>query len=256
MNDLRGQVAMVAGASGGIGSAVALLLAECGADIALSCHANAARAGEVADSIVAMGRRVRLDTLDATDAGAARDWVAGTIAAFGKVDVLANCCGWSGAFQLFKDQDPAAWSRIIAIELTACFNLSHAVLHHMVARRRGRIITLGSDSSKTGLSGAAVTAAARGGVNAFSKSLARELGRYGVTVNVVCPGPTQTPVLDMLRAQGETGEKLVQGLIAAIPMKRVGTPREVAAAVAFLASEEGGFITGQAISVSGGLSMV
>ena len=256
MIDLRGRVALVAGASGGIGSTVALLLAECGADLALAYHSNRARAREVADAIAAMGRRVRLDALDATDATAAAEWVNGVIADFGQADVLANCCGWHGTFELFKDQDPGLWAGIIGIELTACLNLAHAVSGHMAARGRGRIVTIGSESGKAGLSGSAVSSAARGGVNAFSKSLARELGRHGVTVNVVCPGPTETPVLEALRAQGATGEKLVHGLIASIPMKRVGTPREVAAAVAFLASDEGGFITGQAISVSGGLTMM
>lgn len=255
MIDLSGQVALVPGGSGGIGSHVAELLAECGADIALGYHANAERAEQVAETIRAMGRKVRLDRLEATDLAASHAWAAAVLDEFGRLDILANCCGWNGPFGLFSAQDPAQWSRILAIELTACLNLSHAVVDHMVARRSGRIITIGSESGKAGLSGSAVSAAARGGVNAFSKSLAREVGRHAVTVNVVCPGPTETPVLDRLRAQGETGQKLVQGLVTSIPMKRVGTPREVAAVVAFLASGDGGFITGQAISVSGGLTM-
>lgn len=255
MIDLRGRVALVVGASGGIGSHVAEVLAECGADLVLAYHSNRSRAEEVATTIQVMGRRGVLHKVDATDVSAANALVTDALHAFGQIDILANCCGWNGAFQLFKDQDPTLWRQIIAVELTACLNLSHAVLENMIAKRSGRIITLASESGKAGLSGSAVSSAARGGVIAFSKSLAREVGRHAITVNVVCPGPTETPVLEMLRQQGATGQRLIEGLVASIPMKRVGLPREIASTIAFLASQEAGFITGQAISVSGGLTM-
>lgn len=256
MIDLQGRVALVAGGNGGIGRHVAEVLAECGANVAIGYHSNAAEAEAVAATIRAHGRRAEATRFDATDLASAKAWVSAAIGSFGKVDILANCCGWRGPFGLFKDQDPNDWSRIIAIELVACLNLSLAVVDHMIARRSGRIVTLGSESGKAGLSGSAVSSAARGGVNAFSKSLAREVGRHAVTVNVVCPGPTETPTLDALRAQGQTGQRLLDSLVASIPMKRVGLPREVATAIAFLASDEGGFVTGQAISVSGGLTMI
>jgi 2-hydroxycyclohexanecarboxyl-CoA dehydrogenase len=173
------------------------------------------------------------------------------------VDILANCLGWSGhtLFSLFTEQKPQMWKDCVQIELMAAIYLSDAVIHHMVGRGYGRIITVGSDSSKVGETGAAASSAARAGNNAFSKSLARETGRHGITVNTVCPGPTDTPILDKLASSGGTGEKIVAALVRSIPMKRIGTPREVANAVAFLASDAASYITGQAISVSGGLTM-
>jgi len=134
--------------------------------------------------------------------------------------------------------------------------LAHAVLPHMIARQSGRIITLGTDGAKSGQSGVAIACAGSAGAISFSKSLAREVGRYGITVNVICPGPTVTPVLDIMLSQDNVGAKLVEGAIKAIPLRRAGEAREVAAAFAFLASPGGSYITGQAISVSGGLTMM
>jgi 2-hydroxycyclohexanecarboxyl-CoA dehydrogenase len=141
------------------------------------------------------------------------------------------------------------------IEMMSLAYQAHAVIFHMIERRYGRIVTVGSDSSKVGESGAAMSAAARAGNNAFSKSLAREVGRFGITVNTVCPGPTDTPILDALQSSGDTGEKLVAKLKVLNAMKRIGTPQEVANAAVFLASDAASYITGQAISVSGGLTM-
>jgi 2-hydroxycyclohexanecarboxyl-CoA dehydrogenase len=137
----------------------------------------------------------------------------------------------------------------------AFVNLSHAVIGSMVRQGSGRILSIGSDGGKVGQSGAAVGSAAHGGLIAFAKALAREVGRFGVTVNIVCPGPTEGPTLEALRSRGNTGSKIVEEMIRRVPMKRAGTARELAATMAFLASEEGGYITGQAISVSGGLTM-
>jgi 2-hydroxycyclohexanecarboxyl-CoA dehydrogenase len=255
--DLSGRVALVPGASGGIGSSVAEVLAENGADVVLGYHSNRTRTDEVADTARALGRRVHVASLDASDADAIGAWVTEGIRALGQVDILANCVGFHGhnEFVLFIEQSPEHWRRIIDIELMACIHLSRAVVPHMIGRNYGRIVTVGSDSSKVGESGAAVSAAARGGNNAFSKSLAREVGRFGVTVNTVCPGPTDTPLLTALASSGDTGRKLVNKLVGLNAMKRIGTPREVANAVAFLASDGAGYITGQAISVSGGLTM-
>jgi 2-hydroxycyclohexanecarboxyl-CoA dehydrogenase len=203
------------------------------------------------------GRRAISRSLDATDPEAIRSWVDGAISEFGRVDILANCLGWKGhtSFVLFTQQERSAWRKCVDIELMAAIYLSDAVIHHMVANQYGRIITIGSDSSKVGETGAAASSAARAGNNAFSKALARETGRYGITINTVCPGPTDTPILDQLISSGDTGQKIVKALVKAIPMKRIGTPREVANVVAFLASDAASYVTGQAISVSGGLTM-
>lgn len=255
--DLSGRVAIVPGASGGIGSGVAEVLAECGADLFLGYGTNKARVEGVTEHARKLGRKVIAEPLDATDPAAIKAWVQKAIKDFGHVDILANCLGWKGhtSFVLFTKQDPTWWRKCVDIELMACIYLVDAVVHHMLERKYGRIITVGSDSSKVGETGAAASAASRAGNNAFSKSLAREIGRYGITVNTVCPGPTETPILDQLTSSGDTGEKIVAALIRSVPMKRVGTPREVANVVAFLASDAASYVTGQAISASGGLTM-
>jgi 2-hydroxycyclohexanecarboxyl-CoA dehydrogenase len=255
--DLSERVALVPGASGGIGGGVARLFAECGADVALAYRSNEADAKSALDHARALGRRARLDRLDAADLGAVRRWVDDVKREYGRIDILASGVGSraEGGFQLFSEQKPEAWNAIIASQLMAFVNLSHAVVGSMVQQGSGRILSIGSDGGKVGQSGAAVASAAHGGLIAFAKALAREVGRFGVTVNIVCPGPTEGPTLDALRAQGNTGSKIVEEMIRRVPMKRAGTARELAATMAFLASDEGGYITGQAISVSGGLTM-
>jgi 2-hydroxycyclohexanecarboxyl-CoA dehydrogenase len=255
--DLTGQFALVPGGSGGIGSHVAEVLAECGADIVVGYHSNSARAEEVVAKAQALGRRARADKIDATNYDAVKTWVDRNAAEFGMIDILATCVGWfERGFSLFQDQTPDQWPKMIAQQFWAQIYLAHAVLPHMIARKSGRIITLGSDGAKSGQSGVAVPCGGIAGVISFSKSLAREVGRYGITVNVVCPGPTQTPVLDIMLSQDNIGAKLVEGAIKNIPLKRAGEAREVAAAFAFLASAGGSYITGQALSVSGGLTMM
>ncbi len=255
--DLSGKVALVPGASGGIGSAVAEVLAECGADIIVGYRSNLTRAEEVVATAQALGRRARAEQVDITNYDAAKAWIDRTQGEFGRIDILATCIGWfDRGFTLFKDQKPEQWPTMMAQQFWGAVYLSHAVLPQMIARQAGRIITLGTDGAKSGQSGVAVACAGSAGVISFSKSLAREVGRYGITVNVVCPGPTVTPVLDIMLSQDNVGAKLVEGAIKAIPLRRPGEAREVAATFAFLASSGGSYITGQAISVSGGLTMM
>lgn len=255
--DLSGRFALVPGGSGGIGSHVAEVLAECGADIAVGYHSNPTRAEEVVAKAQSLGRRACAAKIDAADYDAVKSWVDRSTAEFGKVDILATCVGWfERGFSLFKDQTPDQWPKMIAQQFWAQIYLAHAVLPGMIGHKSGRIITLGSDGAKSGQSGVAVACGGVAGVISFSKSLAREVGRYGITVNVVCPGPTHTPVLDVMLSQADVGAKLVEGAIKHIPLKRAGEAREVAAAFAFLASEGGSYITGQALSVSGGLTMM
>lgn len=255
--DLAGQLALVPGGSGGIGSHVAEVLAECGADVIVGYRSNSTRAEEVAAKARALGRRARAEQVDVCDYEAAKAWVDRTHGEFGKIDILATCIGWfERGFTLFKDQKPEQWPAMMAQQFWGAIYLAHAVLPYMIARQAGRIITLGTDGAKSGQSGVAIACAGSAGVISFSKSLAREVGRYGITVNVICPGPIVTPVLDIMLSQDNVGAKLVEGAIKSIPLRRAGDPREVGAAFAFLASPGGSYITGQALSVSGGLTMM
>ena len=170
------------------------------------------------------------------------------------VDVLVNNAGWD-RFQNFVDTDPKEWEALIDINLRGPLNMHHLVLPQMLARGAGRIINISSDAARVGSSGESVYAACKGGMISFSKTLAREVARKGITVNVVCPGPTDTPILRGFLGEGEAGKKVYDALVRAIPMKRVGQPDDIPGIVAFLASDEAGFITGQVISVSGGLTM-
>ncbi len=170
------------------------------------------------------------------------------------VDVLVNNAGWD-RFQNFVDTKPEDWEALIDINLRGPLNMHHLVLPQMIARGSGRVINISSDAARVGSSGESVYSACKGGIISFSKTLAREVARRGITVNVVCPGPTDTPILRGFLGEGEAGKKVYDALVRAIPMKRVGQPDDIPGIVAFLASDEAAFITGQVISVSGGLTM-
>jgi 2-hydroxycyclohexanecarboxyl-CoA dehydrogenase len=171
------------------------------------------------------------------------------------VDVLVNNAGWD-RFQNFVDTEPKDWEALIDINLRGPLNMHHLVLPQMISRGSGRVINISSDAARVGSSGESVYSACKGGIIAFSKTVAREVARKGITVNVVCPGPTDTPILRGFLGEGEAGKKVYDALVRAIPMKRVGQPDDIPGIVAFLASDEAAFITGQVISVSGGLTMV
>ena len=170
------------------------------------------------------------------------------------IDVLVNNAGWD-RFQNFVDTDPKDWEALIDINLRGPLNMHHLVLPQMISRASGRVINISSDAARVGSSGESVYSACKGGIIAFSKTVAREVARQGITVNVVCPGPTDTPILRGFLGEGEAGKKVYDALVRAIPMKRVGQPDDIPGIVAFLASDEASFITGQVISVSGGLTM-
>lgn len=257
MIDLSGRVALIPGASGGIGRGVARVFAECGCDVALAYYSREAEARTVLEAARGLGRRARLDRVDTSDFASTRSWVQDVIREYGRADILASCIGahLPQGFSLFTRQDPSTWRAIIEAQLLSFIHLCRPVVEHMIERRSGRIMALASDGGKVGESGLAVPNAGNAGMIGFAKSLAREVGRDGITVNVVCPGPTEGPTLDAVRAKGDTGTRLVEEMVRRVPMKRLCTPRDIGATMAFLASEEAGYITGQAISVSGGLVM-
>jgi 2-hydroxycyclohexanecarboxyl-CoA dehydrogenase len=243
-----GRVAVVTGGSSGIGRAIASRLAADGFTVAILAR-DLARAREVAGSLG--GVAVECDVTDYASVAAARDALDGA-------DVLVNNAGFD-EFQPFLETDPESWERLVAVNLFGVLNCTHAIAPAIVARSRetgfGRIVNIASDAGRVGSTGEAVYSAAKGGVVAFSKSMARELGRDGVTVNVVSPGPTDTPMLDDIRATA-FGGKVVDRLVAAHPRRRLSRPEEIAGAVAWFAGDDAAFVTGQVLSVSGGLTMV
>jgi 2-hydroxycyclohexanecarboxyl-CoA dehydrogenase len=153
------------------------------------------------------------------------------------------------------ETDEGFWNKVIEVNFKGCLRLCHRVVPGMVQREWGRVVNISSDAARVGSSLEAVYSGAKGGVISFTKTLARETARNGVTANAVCPGPTETPLLDELVSKGERGARAIESMRRAVPMRRLGKPEEVGAAVAFLASEQAGFITGQTLSVSGGLTM-
>jgi 2-hydroxycyclohexanecarboxyl-CoA dehydrogenase len=243
MKGLSGKTVLVTGGGGAIGSAICARFAEAGASV-LVADKNAAAAEKVAKDI--KGKALAFDI--SSYEGAKQALGTETI------DILVNNAGWD-RFQNFVDTNPAEWDQLFDINLRGPMNMHHLVVPQMLARGRGRVINISSDAARVGSSGESVYSACKGGIVSFSKTLARELARKGVTVNVVCPGPTDTPILRGFLGEGESGQKVYDALVRAIPMKRVGQPGDIPGIVAFLASDEAGFITGQVISVSGGLTM-
>jgi 2-hydroxycyclohexanecarboxyl-CoA dehydrogenase len=245
-------VALVTGGGRGIGRAIARRLAEDGTAVGVT-DLDGASAERVAAEIQAAGGRAAGMAADVSDPGTVRAAVATVEQTLGPLDVLVNNAGWD-RLQPFVENDPALWDRLIAVNLKGVLHVTRAVLDGMIARRRGRIVSISSDAGRVGSSGEAVYAACKAGIIGFSKTLAREVARHGITVNVVCPGPTDTALLAEVM-EGERGAKVLQGMQRAIPLGRLATPEDVAGAVAYFASEEAGYVTGQVLSVSGGLTM-
>jgi 2-hydroxycyclohexanecarboxyl-CoA dehydrogenase len=241
--------AIVTGAGSGIGRAITHRLLEDGWKVAATdidaAGLEQTVAGRPADRVIAI-------TVDVTDLEGLREAVAEVERTLGRVSGLVNSAGWERRAP-FVESAPEDWDRIVAVNLRGVFNASRAVLDGMIAGEDGRIVSISSDAGRVGSSHEAVYAGAKAGIIGFSKGLAREMARHKVNVNVVCPGPTDTP---MLREAGESNPKLNEALRRAIPLRRVAAPEEVAAAAAFLLSDDARYITGQTLSVSGGLTMV
>lgn len=242
------RVAVVTGAGRGIGRAIALGLAGEGYAVGVLDLDPAA----TADEIVAAGGRATGVRADVRDLTAMRAAVASVEDALGPVGVLVNNAGWD-KLDRFLESDPALWDRLIAINYTGALNTTRAVLERMAGRGGGRIVSIASDAGRVGSSGEAVYSGCKAAIIGFSKALAREVAKDGITVNVVCPGPTETALLAEVMAGA--GEKVLAGMRRAIPLGRLGRPEDIVGAVCFLASDAAGYVTGQVLSVSGGLTM-
>lgn len=233
------------GGAKGIGAAIAARLAAEGAEVWVG-DIDAEGAERVAGEV--NGHALRLDVTELDSARAA-------VEAVGVPDVLVNNAG-TDEFGFFTYTTPEQWQRVIGVNLLGTLNCTHAALPPMQEAGYGRIVSISSEAGRVGSKGSAVYSAAKGGVIAFMKAIARESARYGITANSIAPGPIETPLLMGAKEFGEIGEKVIETMREATQMKRLGQPEEVAAAVAFLASGDAAYVTGETLGVSGGLGMV
>ena len=253
MQRFDGKTAIVTGGGGGIGGATCRRLAAEGAKVAVF-DMNLEAAEKVAADIRASGGQAAAFVCNITDRAQVDAAVAAAEAQLGPIAVLVNNAGWD-IFKPFTKTVPAEWDKLISINLTGALHMLHAVLPGMVERKYGRIVNVASDAARGGSSGEAVYSACKGGLVALSKTLAREHARQSITVNVVCPGPTDTALLAGVAEGARDPAKLIEAFRSAIPLGRLGQGDDLASAIAFFGSDDAGFVTGQVLSVSGGLTM-
>jgi 2-hydroxycyclohexanecarboxyl-CoA dehydrogenase len=246
--EMQGQSVVVTGGASGIGKATALLLARAGARVFVG---DVDEPGGQAAAAEAAAEQLAVEylPLDLTDPASIAGFAAAVNRRTGRVDGLVNGAGWD-QIQSFLENPPEMWDRVVAINLMGAVRLTRGVLPAMVAAHAGKIVNISSDAGRVGSMGETVYAAAKGGLIAFTKSLARELARYQINVNCVCPGPTDTPLFQ------RKPDRMKEALIRAIPFRRIAQPLEIAQAVLFFLSRRSDYITGQVLSVSGGLTMV
>ena len=245
---LNGKTAGITGAASGIGLATAQAFAAAGASVVLG-DINIAGGEQAASQLKAAGHDAVFVPLDVTDDAAIARFREAVYARADALDILVNVAGWSKV-EAFVNTTPDLWQKLIDLNYTGTLRVTHAFLPKMIARAAGKIVLVASDAGRAGSGGEAVYAGSKGAVIAFTKSLARETARYKINVNCVCPGPTDTPLL------ASTPEKQRDALIRAIPFRRFAKPSEVADAILFFASDRSSYLTGQVLSVSGGLTMV
>jgi len=243
-------VAVVTGGAGGIGAAVSTRLSRDGFTIAV--FDIDVKAGEQLVKELP-GPEASSHQCDVSSYEGVTASITEVLDAWGRIDVLVNNAGWDRV-QPFLNNEPELWDRLIGINLLGPINVCHAALPHMVSRGTGAVVNVASDAGRVGSSAETVYAACKGGVIAFTKSVAREMASHGIRANCVCPGPTDTPLLAEIRSD-ETGDRIIDAITRATPFRRLATPEDIAGAIAFFASADSSFVTGQVLSVSGGLTM-
>jgi 2-hydroxycyclohexanecarboxyl-CoA dehydrogenase len=255
MRGLKGRVAIVTGGGSGIGEAICYRLAEEGVKISIF-DKNLQGAQRVFKSISDRGCESHIEELDISSYKAVQHAVASAEKKLGPTEILINCAGWDKVTG-FLDTDEALHDKVIAINLKGPVNMMHVVTRGMSERKYGRVVSISSDAGRVGSSGQAVYSGCKAGVIAMSKTLAREFARDGITFNTVAPGPTKTPMMEAALEGGDSaaGKKILEKMIKSVPLRRIGLPEDLAGIVTFLACDEASFITGQVISVSGGLTM-
>jgi 2-hydroxycyclohexanecarboxyl-CoA dehydrogenase len=243
---LEGKTALVTGGASGIGKATVMELARCGAKV-ICADVNAEKGAELERDAAATNFAVEFVAVDLSDTDAVRRCVTDVLKRHPRIDILVNAAGWND-IQSFMDNSPDYMDRVIAVNLGGMLHLTQALLPAMIAAGKGKIVNVSSDAGRVGSSGETTYAAAKGGVIAFTKSLAREVARHSINVNCICPGPTDTPMLQ------SRPDKLKEAFLRAIPFHRFAKPQEIADAILFFASPRSDYITGQVLSVSGGLT--
>lgn len=249
---IKDKIALVTGGSRGIGRAISLRLAAEGAKVAIADILEH-ESQQTANDIVAQGGQALAIQTDVTQLDQVRACVRQVTDTWGPIDILVNNAGWDKV-EPFVESQPETWDKVIAINLRGPINFCHTLVSQMIERGQGKIISISSDAGRVGSTGEAVYSACKAGIIGFSKTLARELARSKVNVNVVCPGPTDTALLQQI-TEGEKGARVIEAMTRSVPFRRLAQPEEIANAVAFFASPDADFVTGQVLSVSGGLTM-
>ena len=253
MTRLQGKTAIVTGGAGGIGSATCRRFAREGAAVAV-LDLDLAAAEKIAAEIAGAGGKAAAFRCDITKRDEVEAAVKGTGEALGPISILVNNAGFD-IFKPFLATEPSEWERLISVNLVGALNMHHLVLPGMVERGYGRVVNVASDAARVGSTGEAVYAACKSALLGLTKTLAREHARHGITLNVVCPGPTDTNLFEEFRKGAGNPEKLMESFRRSIPLGRIGQPDDLPGAISFFASDDAAYVTGQVISVSGGLSM-
>jgi 2-hydroxycyclohexanecarboxyl-CoA dehydrogenase len=253
MRGLSDKVAVVTGGASGIGRAIALRLAEEGMRVAI-LDLNAQAAAATAESIRAAGGRAHSEACDISNHESVKKAVTGVEEQLGPIHTLVNNAGWDTPMPFLKTT-PQFWEKVVSINYLGPLTVTHAVVSLMAKRNAGRVIFIASDAGRVGSSGEVVYSGCKGATIAFAKALAREVARNNVLLNCICPGPTNTPAMDAFVGTGEQGQKIRDAMVRGVPLGRIGEPTDYPGLVAFLASDDAAFMTGQTISVSGGLTM-